>query len=198
MQPNNVLCPVTFFNKQLHGKVHLERLEVPELVKKFPRISWNSKGSLPLSFPFVRMKQGYSHRKNGHEISYLRFSPKFVSTFWFWLKSDKNKGHALRRNAQVHDISPLSVFIFETGCVFCDVSWGRRNSWRCKYNTRMWSITNRPFYENSKFTIYRLWLILNVLVRYGDILQCVCRVKCGKTRVKYSLFHWFSWNYSRI
>jgi hypothetical protein len=32
------------------------------------------KRSLPLSYPCLRMKQGYSYRKNFHEISYLRIS----------------------------------------------------------------------------------------------------------------------------
>jgi hypothetical protein len=44
-----------------------------------------------------------------------------IFTFWFRLKSVENKIHSVRRHAQVYNVSPLLLIIFETGCSFCDV-----------------------------------------------------------------------------
>ena len=50
------------------------------------------------------MEQRSSHWTDFHEISYLEFLLKFVGTFWFWLKLDKNNRCFVWRPKYIHVI----------------------------------------------------------------------------------------------
>jgi hypothetical protein len=53
---------------------------------------------------------------------HMRFSIKYVHTFWYMLKTEKRKRHFSRKHMyKRNNIAPLLIFITEEDCVLCEV-----------------------------------------------------------------------------
>jgi len=57
-------------------------------------------------------KHSDAHQNNFRKTSYFNLFHLFSDTFWFWLKSGKNKnnGRIKRRLTSIHNVSPWLVF----------------------------------------------------------------------------------------
>jgi len=75
--------------------------------------------------PSVCTLQHDSNETDLHEILYLRFLVKFVSSFWCCWKVDKSDRHFMLKPMYVYVIGVYN----RTGCSLCGTNWGSSNGW---------------------------------------------------------------------
>jgi hypothetical protein len=154
----------------------LRRYETGSFCKAVAKIAfWPLRAS-----SFGRMQQRDSNQTNLSKISYLRLLLTFLDTSQCRLKSDTDNRHFTCRPTDIY-VSPLLVFSSETKYVLCSVR-AEAEEILDDLNDDIWT-----------FTRYRLWSIINLFLRCGEII-CTF-VNCEMTQYwDFELF-FLSWNY---